>query len=86
MDPLTCFPHMNTSAESYQYDKVDTCSIEVGITPMYPVFNHIGYTLPGQESVNGERLETLHCTCSEEIVSNSELSSQCDQFFMMTGT
>lgn len=78
MNVITCFAKFNSSAEDFGHDRVSICAIEIGITPILPVFNHIGYE---SEGLNG----SLYCHCGEEIMSDVALSSQCNQFMMMTG-
>lgn len=87
MNTITCFAHKNIFAEDYEWDRIDTCAIEIGITPLYPVLNHIGYTPPAEaaEGGPGGSAETLYCSCSEEIMSSSDLSEQCESFLLMTG-
>mmetsp|Transcript_25031 Transcript_25031/g.46762 ORF Transcript_25031/g.46762 Transcript_25031/m.46762 type:complete len:743 (+) Transcript_25031:137-2365(+) len=78
MNVITCFANQNTSSPEFSYDRVSICAVEIGLTPMYPVFNHLGYNQPGLD-------ETLYCDCSEEVLSNRELSYECNKFLMLTG-
>jgi hypothetical protein len=78
MNVITCFANENSTANDFWYDRVSICAVEIGITPLYPVFNHLGYDKPGFN-------DTLYCDCSEEVLSDRELSYQCNKFLMMTG-
>ena len=77
MNAITCFANKNSSSIEFEYDRITVCAYQIGATPFYPVYNHIGY--------RGELNETKYCSCSDEVFSNDKISEECNAFLLMTG-